>query len=120
VAFEIVDLSSPPDDPETVVAMNVFHRAVAFGRFRSTLPSIDLQARLIVNGRILDSAPVSNDRAERVCAAARLLGAMDERLLAGDRILTGSVVQVPIEESDTVVADMAALGKMQLSIASPA
>jgi 2-keto-4-pentenoate hydratase len=85
-----------------------------------TLPSIDLQAGLIVNGRILDSAPVSSDWAERVCAAAILLGAMGERLLAGDRIITGSVVQVPIEESDTVVADMAALGKVQLSIASAA
>ena len=100
--------------------MNVFHRAVTFGRFRSTLPSSDLQARLIVNGRALDSAPVPSDWAERVCAAARLLGAMGERLLAGDRIIMGSVVQVPIEESDTVVADMAALGGVQLSIAPPA
>jgi 2-keto-4-pentenoate hydratase len=45
---------------------------------------------------------------------------MGERLLAGDRIIMGSVVQVPIEESDTVVADMAALGGVQLSIAPPA
>ncbi len=31
-------LGEPPDDSEAVVASNVFHRAVAFGPFRSTLP----------------------------------------------------------------------------------
>jgi 2-keto-4-pentenoate hydratase len=116
VALEIVDLSSPPDDPASVVATNVFHRAVAFGPFRPTFPSGDVRARLIVNGQVVDSAVVTSDIGERLRAAERLLRAMGERLLAGDRIITGSVVQVAIGESDTVVADMAALGKVQLSI----
>ena len=41
---------------------------------------------------------------------------MGERLQPGDRIITGSVVQVPIKIGDQVLAEMGALGKVQLSI----
>jgi 2-keto-4-pentenoate hydratase len=41
---------------------------------------------------------------------------MGERLEAGDRIITGSVVQAPIEVDDEVVADMGPLGRVGLSI----
>lgn len=33
-ALELVDLAAPPDDAETIVAGNVFHRTVAFGPYR--------------------------------------------------------------------------------------
>ena len=36
--------------------------------------------------------------------------------LAGDRLITGSVVQVPIKVDDHVVADLGPLGQVQLSI----
>jgi 2-keto-4-pentenoate hydratase len=41
---------------------------------------------------------------------------LGEQLQPGDRIITGSVVQVPIKVGDQVVAEMGALGKVQLSI----
>lgn len=116
VALEIVDLSSPPGDPESVVAANVLHRAVAFGPVRSAPPAGGIHARLLVNGRALASAAAADDVADRLAAAARLLGAMGERLLAGDRVITGSVVQVPVAVGDQVVADMGAFGRVGLSI----
>jgi 2-keto-4-pentenoate hydratase len=38
VALEIVDLARPPDDPMSVVAANVFHRAVAFAPVPASPP----------------------------------------------------------------------------------
>ena len=45
-----------------------------------------------------------------------MLGAVGERLTAGDRIITSLVVQVPLGSGDAVVADMGALGRVGLSI----
>ena len=118
VALEIVDLARPPDDPVSVVAANVFHRAVAFSPFQPTPPAGRIQGRLIVNSRVQASAWVADNIADRVGAAARLLGAMGERLQAGDRIITGSVVQVPVKVGDQVIADMGVLGRVPLVIVS--
>jgi 2-keto-4-pentenoate hydratase len=116
-ALEINDLARPPHDPESIVAANVFHRAVAFGPFRPTRPCGVIEARLVINGRVAASAVAANDLADRVRAAARVLGAMGERLKAGDRLITGAVVQVAIKAGDQVIADLGALGQVQLSIA---
>ena len=51
-----------------------------------------------------------------MAAAARLLGAMGERLEAGDRIITGSVVQVPVRPGDRVTADLGSLGRVELTV----
>jgi 2-keto-4-pentenoate hydratase len=115
-ALEIVDLAGPPDDPVSVVAANVFHRAVAFGPFQPASPVGGILGRLLVNGRTRALAPAAGELAGRVCAAARLLGAMGERLEAGDRIITGSVVQVAVAVGDQVVADLGPLGRVDLSI----
>ena len=116
VALEIVDLTRPPDDPVSVVAANVFHRAVAFSPFQPTSPAARIQGRLIVNSRVEASAPVAADVIDRVGAVARLLGAMGEPLQAGDRIITGSVVQVAVKVGDQVIADMGPLGRVTLLI----
>jgi 2-keto-4-pentenoate hydratase len=117
VALEIVDLGDAPNGPEAVVAANVFHRAVAFGRFHRELPAGHLEGRLVVNGRVCATAPVDVDVAARVRAAARLLEAMGERLRSGDRLITGSVVQVAIRPGDEVVADLGRLGDITVTIA---
>jgi 2-keto-4-pentenoate hydratase len=118
VALELVDLAGPPDDAAWAVATNVFHRAVAFGPLHPALPAGGVRARLLVNGQVVASAPAPDlaDLTGRVGAAARLLAAVGERLQAGDRIITGSVVQVPIIPGDEVTADMGALGVVRLSI----
>jgi 2-keto-4-pentenoate hydratase len=117
VALEICDLGGPPSDPEAVVATNVFHRAVAFGPFGPGPPVEGLEGRLVVNGRVQASAAAPGDLGDRVTAAARLLGAMGERLEADDRIITGSVVQVPIKVGDQVTADLGPLGRVEVTTA---
>jgi 2-keto-4-pentenoate hydratase len=88
---------------------------VAFSLFGPEPPALGTEARLVVNGRVHDSDTVV-DVADRVQVVARLLGAMGERLRAGDRVITGSVVQVPVRVGDQVVADMGALGAVGLWI----
>jgi 2-keto-4-pentenoate hydratase len=116
VALELVDLDGPPDGPEAVVAANIFHRAVAFGPFRPPPLPPGVQGRLLVNGRVAGSAPVAADVAGRLGAAARVLAAAGERLQPGDRVITGSVAQVPVRPGDRVAADLGRLGRVELSI----
>jgi 2-keto-4-pentenoate hydratase len=114
-ALEIVDLALLLNEPRSVVATNVFHRAVAFGPFERALPR-GVIARLVVDGHVRASGPVPAELGPRLAAAARLLEAVGEHFRAGDRVITGSVVQVPIEIGDDVVADFGALGAVRLSI----
>jgi 2-keto-4-pentenoate hydratase len=114
-ALELVDLARPPDDAETIVAENVFHRAVAFGPLAADLPERG-EARLVVNGQVVAVAPIDVPVADRVLAIARLLEALGERLEPGDRIITGSIVQVPVGAGQDVVADLGGLGGARLKV----
>ena len=114
-ALELVDLAGT-DGAEAVVAANVFHRAVAFGPIRKDLPR-DVDGAIVVNGERQARAPARVRAAELVDAVARVLAAVGERLEAGDRVITGSIVQVPVASGDDVVADLASLGRVGLAIA---
>ncbi len=115
VALEIVDLASPPEDAESIVGSNVFHRAVTFGPHHAR-PTFPIEGRLEVNGLVRESSTSVPDLSERLSAAARVLGGMGEQLRQGDRVITGSVVQVPVAPGDEVVADMGELGRVRLHI----
>jgi 2-keto-4-pentenoate hydratase/catechol 2,3-dioxygenase-like lactoylglutathione lyase family enzyme len=115
-ALELVDLGGT-DDAEAIVAANVFHRAFALGPSRPSLPAGGVQARLLVNGESRAEAASDAEFAELVRVVARLLGALGERLQAGDRIITGSVVQVAVRPGDAVVADFGDLGRVELVVA---
>jgi 2-keto-4-pentenoate hydratase len=117
-ALELVDLAAPSDDAEEIVATNIFHRAFALGASRPDFPRESVEARLIVNGALRASAEAPSDFTDRVRAAARILGAVGERLQAGDRIITGSVVQVALEPGDEVIAELGGLGRLRRVIAT--
>ena len=116
-AFELVDLGDAHEGPEAIIAGNVFHRAVAFGPSQPQPPADQLDVRVLVNGDVRATATVPDDLAARLSGAARLLDAMQERLRPGDRVITGSVVQVPVADGDDVVADFGGLGRVQIAIA---
>lgn len=63
-------------------------------------------------------AQLGNRRTSRgACTStARFLGAIGERLRAGDRIITGSIVQVAIQQGSEVMADLAGLGSVGLTV----
>jgi 2-keto-4-pentenoate hydratase len=58
----------------------------------------------------------AQDFGEVVGTVATLLGAVGERLQAGDLLITGSIVQVPIEPGDEVIADLGPLGQAALTV----
>ena len=112
-ALELVDLSNDGAGAETVVATNIFHRAVAFGPLRTEVPA---SGSLIVNGDVRARAPVA-ELEERMREAADVLAAVGERFELGDRVITGSVVQAPLQPGDEVTADFGLLGRVTLTVA---
>ena len=100
-----------------MIATNDFHRAVAFGE-TSESPPKGVRPELTVNGHVRRGgvAPDGREICDRLRAAAEVLAAVDERLLAGDRIITSSVVSTPIQPGDDVAARAESLGSVQLQI----
>jgi 2-keto-4-pentenoate hydratase len=114
-AIELVDLANAGDSAAAVVATNIFHRAVAFGQPQPVLPA-RLEGRLLVNGTLRAAGQAPRDVAARIGAAAEILAAVGERLETGDRVITGSVVQVPVQAGDEVTADFGLLGSVTVKL----
>jgi 2-keto-4-pentenoate hydratase len=118
VALELVDLGSPPDDPQSIVAANIFHRAYALGPLNhSRSPDDAFIGQLIINGQARAKAQACQDFAELVRSVAALLGSVGERLQAGDCVITGAVLQLPVQSGDEVIADLGVLGRVGVTIA---
>jgi hypothetical protein len=115
VALEICDLAGHPSIDE-LGADNDYHRAVTFGSFANDLPS-GLRGALVVNGQRRAVGPARTDVEDKVAAIGRVLEASGERLLPGDRIITGLIVNTPVASGDDVVADLGDLGRVGLRIA---
>jgi 2-keto-4-pentenoate hydratase len=114
-----LELADPPDldqDVETILAGNIFHRAVAFGpRVETGSPGA---ARILVNGEeqhAVDAEWAGANLEEMVEAVARRLEAADERLRPGERIITG-VLAPPhkAQPGDTVRLELEAVGGVEL------
>jgi 2-keto-4-pentenoate hydratase len=115
-ALELVDLAPLDGEPESIVATNIFHRAVAFGDVRRAVPNA-VEAAIFVDGDLRDSAPAPDDLPERIARAAAVLAAVGKAFESGDRIITGSIVQVAFELGDEVVADFGSFGSVRLNVA---
>jgi 2-keto-4-pentenoate hydratase len=107
-ALELVDLQADGDAP-TIVAENVFHRAVRFGPMHPHLPR-PVTGHLLVDGRDRAQATATGDLKALVRRVRELLAAVGQDLSAGDRLITGSIVQVPVGPGDHVRADLGRLG----------
>jgi hypothetical protein len=115
VALEICDLAAG-ETIEEVVADNDYHRAVAFGPFVEVLPP-GQEGSLTVNGERRASGVAPEDVADRVAAVGRVLAAAGEELRAGDRVITGLIVNAPVRPGDVVEAELGGLGRVGLTIA---
>ena len=98
-AIEIVDFSTPPEDPEPILAGNIYQRHVVLGDpapARAGSASDGLTCRIIRRGA--EFARTSNPQANSgewidiVRHVADVLAGFGERLRAGEIIITGSVV----------------------------
>jgi 2-keto-4-pentenoate hydratase len=110
-AIELADLV-PLDDPEKILAGNIYHRRVIFGprdpaRAGARLDA--LRGRVLRNGREIAAVTELEANTGRLLALVRhvadLLAACGERLRAGDAIIAGSIVPpLFLETADTAIA----------------
>jgi 2-keto-4-pentenoate hydratase len=118
-ALEVAD---PPDldqDVETILAGNIFHRAVAFGpRTETAAPG---GGRILVNGEVEHSMAPGETGAhleEMVEVVRRRLAAVDEDLLPGQRIITGILAPPHVAHpGDRVRLELDELGGVELRFA---
>jgi 2-keto-4-pentenoate hydratase len=111
-AIEIADVTFPPSDgPETILAGNVYQRAVILGDVderRAGAELTGLAASVSVNGVGIDVPDdlESNTGAivEVVAMVADTLAAMGESLTAGEVIIVGSIVPPLFPEADTTLS----------------
>jgi 2-keto-4-pentenoate hydratase len=116
-AIEIVDIPAPPEDVELAVAGNVFHRAVVFGLTRQDAAVSGTVASVTVDGELRERGDVTTDLAETIRVVADLLGAVGERLSAGDRIIAGSLTTpVELAAGDRVELDLGTLGRADVAL----
>jgi 2-keto-4-pentenoate hydratase len=114
-----LELADPPDlslDVDAILAGNIFHRAVAFGRRVET--DAPGAGRILVNGEeqhALGAEHTSANLSAMVEAVAARLAEADEQLRAGDRIITG-VLAPPHKPKpgDTVRLELDELGGVEL------
>jgi 2-keto-4-pentenoate hydratase len=118
-ALEVAD---PPDldqDVETILAGNIFHRAVVFGpRVETNEPGA---GRVLVNGEVehvMAPGETSAHLVEMVEAVRKRLAAVDEDMLPGQRIITG-VLAPPhaAHPGDRVRLELDLLGGVELVFA---
>jgi 2-keto-4-pentenoate hydratase len=115
-ALELID---PPDltqDVETILAGNIFHRAVAFGpRAETSEPG---PGRIMVNGAVaheLSAEQTAGHLAAMVAAVAARLETAGEELAAGEIVITGTLAP-PHEaaEGDVVRLELDAVGAVEM------
>jgi 2-keto-4-pentenoate hydratase len=110
VALELVDVGPPRGDVAQVLAANVFRRAFVCGAPIATRSTAGRSATLGINGACAGEGRLLDDYAQTVLDAACLLGALGESLDAGDRLIAGSSVHVPVSAGDDVVSAIDGLG----------
>jgi 2-keto-4-pentenoate hydratase len=117
-AIEVADLDPSLTDLGEIVAANVFHRAVLFGRPVEGTGIEDIVARVAFNGEAFGEAnPLDAvlDPAGVVQHIARTIGSGGERLRSGDAIIAGTLVPPPVvSPGDELALDLGPLGSLSL------
>jgi 2-keto-4-pentenoate hydratase len=117
VALEIVDVDEHAD-LHTMIESNVFHRLVAFGPPTppAAIHAASVKAQLAADGRILATRTAAVDPARTVHDMAQLLGRFGQQLRAGDRLIAGSLIHLPVEPEHLFTATIDGLGQASLHV----
>jgi 2-keto-4-pentenoate hydratase len=111
-AIELADIDIAPLGPgavTSILAGNIFHRAVMLGAAdtgRSGIRTSDMTATISVDGEttaaISELEALTGNHAEIVASVAATLAQQGEMLQAGDVLITGSVIPpLPVERAKT-------------------
>lgn len=115
-ALEICDTARPRgDDAELIVEENVFHNGLALGPAQRAAPHG--AASIHINGTCVETAPIEQDFVGLLRWTAVLLQSLGLGLAAGDVIITGGLVHVPVSPGDHVTAKLEGLGEASLDLA---
>jgi len=122
-AIELVDYSLATDSLEEVLANSVLHAAVVFGAERKIKPSAVLASswpKVSKNGgpmRERHAGLVPSSFGSILARVATVVHDYGERLLKGDRVLSGSFVEpLRVANGDRLRVDFGALGMVEVSI----
>jgi 2-keto-4-pentenoate hydratase len=118
VAIELVDVARPPHAMEEIVAANVFHRAAIVGPARAGALPAAAPARLWIDGELRETAPVTTDVGATVARLANVLAALEQPLRAGDLILAGSLIHVPVSAGSSIAAEIEGVGRVEATVAA--
>jgi 2-keto-4-pentenoate hydratase len=123
-AIELADVDLPPENPEAILAHNIFQRRVvldATGNNRPGASVSGLSGSVFRRGKQTaqtnDPEALTGELVGIVRHVADLLGAFGERLAAGDIIIAGSVVPpLIIEPGETDIRfDLEPIGKVSVN-----
>ena len=117
VAIELVDLDPDADDPEAILAADIFQRHVLLGPVVEGASATGISARIAHNGddaaTTEDATEATGDPVELVLHVANTLGAAGETLRAGAVVICGSVVPaLSVAAGDEVEVQLEPLGRL--------
>ena len=121
-AIELADVDPPPSDVVEILSGNIFHRYVVVGDLHAERrDATDVRATVsrhrVEVARTDDPQALTGRLLDVVTSMAETLAQVDERLLAGDVIITGAVVPpLEIEPGDRLTVELAGLGALEVTI----
>ena len=120
VAIELVDLDPDADDPEAILAADIFQRHVLLGPVVDGAGSDGASARVLRNGEeaaaTADATEATGDPVDLVLHVANVVGEAGETLRAGEVVICGSVVPaLDVAPTDTVEVRLDPLGTLTVS-----
>jgi 2-keto-4-pentenoate hydratase len=120
VAIELVDLDPGVDDPEAILAADIFQRHVLLGPVVEGADAAGVSARALKNGDEAastgDATEATGDPVALVLHVANTVGAAGETLRAGEVVICGSVVPaLDVAPGDTVEVQLDPLGSLSVS-----
>lgn len=123
-AIELADVHPPPEDIETILAGNIFHRGVVLGEpdpARSGGIRDGLRARVFCNeievANTFDLESLTGDLVEIVGHCAELLSLAGGRIAAGDVVIIGSIVPpLTIEPGQTISFELEPLPAISVRV----
>jgi 2-keto-4-pentenoate hydratase len=122
VAIELVDLDPDADDPEAILAADIFQRQVLLGPVAEGASAAGTSARIAKNGEEAaaadDATGATGDPVDLVLHVANTVGAVGEALRAGEVVICGSVVPaLDVAAGDTVEVAIDPLGSLRVTFA---
>jgi 2-keto-4-pentenoate hydratase len=122
-AIEIADLEFPPDDVERILAADIYQRHVILGPHDASRAGCRLDGltcRVSRRGsevaRTTDPQALTGELISIVRHVADVLAALDERLRAGDIIITGSITPpLWVEAGDQILFTLDPVGSLSVA-----